>query len=286
MGEFRDLSDRPKYTKMGEGKLDSKVMKKTQDTLGKIIKKPPMTEKLLSKPPFRFLHDVMTSVIKSTGFTKGLYTNAESQSDNVKEKEAKVAFLQKSIDIVSLVTGKTVPARPSKIVAGQEADKTNEFLQMLAEAINKKVDNDDYVQRVLKGDSGGSAKPPAGDKKEKKDRDRKKDRDEKKDRDGDDDKEKRHRSKDRDREKDDRRKDRKDRKERGDREGSKDRERSREKSADRRHRDKDEGSSDRHKDRERKRREKDREAEKSASKEREPPQENGEAEGGEQEEGQ
>lgn len=53
--------------------MDPKIAKKTQDTLGKVIKKPPLTEKLLSKPPFRFLHDIITEVLaRSIAFAMGI----------------------------------------------------------------------------------------------------------------------------------------------------------------------------------------------------------------------
>lgn len=77
------------------------VIKKTQESLGKFIKKPPLTEKLLKKPPFRFLHDIVTNVIKETGFLKGLYNDIEMQSENIKDRDAKIAFLDKLINTLS-----------------------------------------------------------------------------------------------------------------------------------------------------------------------------------------
>lgn len=124
---------------------------KTRDSLGSLIKKPPLTDKLLSKPPFRFLQDVIGAVIKTTKFGTGLYTEAEL-SETHNEKEAKVAFLQKAIDLVQMVNAEPLRVKPGKIVAGLEADLTNEFLQALAQAARKQPDSSVYVQRVLSGE--------------------------------------------------------------------------------------------------------------------------------------
>lgn len=47
---------------MTESSLDPETIKRTQDALGKFVKKPPLTEKLLKKPPFKFIHDVIKVV--------------------------------------------------------------------------------------------------------------------------------------------------------------------------------------------------------------------------------
>ncbi|KAK8771596.1 hypothetical protein V5799_025164 [Amblyomma americanum] len=149
--------------------VSARVIKKTQDLLGSVIKKPPLPEKLLKKPPFRFLHDVIHNVIKATKFLDGLYTQEELTSENIRDKEGKIAFLQKAIDAVGFVTGSALPVRPSKIVAGHEPDKTNEFLQTLAKYAAKKVDSTEAVQKVLAGE-----KPAASSKSDKKDGSKKK----------------------------------------------------------------------------------------------------------------
>lgn len=130
-----------------EKDLDVNVIKATQSSLGKYIKRPPLNEKLLKKPPFRFLHDIITNVIKNTGFFDGLFDENELVSDNVKDRDSKVAFLNKIITVLSLATGKSIAAKPSKIVAGQDPDKTNELLQCIAEALDNKVSSVDAVKK-------------------------------------------------------------------------------------------------------------------------------------------
>lgn len=206
--------------------MDPKISKKTQDLLGKIIKKPPLTDKLLAKPPFRFLHDIMTSVIKTTGVMKGLYTESEMNSENVKDKDAKIAFLQKAVDFVSKALGKQLSVKPAKVVAGHEPEKTNEFLQALAQVINSKVDNDDVIGKM-------NGKEEKEDKREKS-HDREKSGDRRK---RDEDKKGREKSEDRHKEKEDRHKDKEDR----------------HRSKDEKHREKDDKHKEKDRDRERER---------------------------------
>ncbi|XP_077169488.1 TRAF3-interacting protein 1 isoform X1 [Paroedura picta] len=132
--------------------MEGSMVRRTQELLGRVIRKPPLTERLLSKPPFRYLHDVIGEVIRSTGFMKGLYTDSEMKSDNVKDKEAKIAFLQKAIDVVVMVTGESLAVKPARVVAGHEPERTNELLQAIAKCCLNKLSSDDAVQKVLAGE--------------------------------------------------------------------------------------------------------------------------------------
>lgn len=187
--------------------MDPSIAKKTQDTLGKVIKKPPLTEKLLSKPPFRFLHDIITEVVKNTGFLKGLYTSDEMDSAKVKEKEAKILFLQKAIDVVGMINGQ-LSVRPSKIVAGHEPEKTNEFLQLMGMAILHKKSSTDAVKKVLAGEKPGK-EPSDNKKKESRSGSGSKDREKSKD-------QEKEKSKERDRSRDREKEDDKDKRKQGD----------------------------------------------------------------------
>ena len=64
----------------------------TAEMYSAVLAKPKMTEKLLCKPPFRFLHDVIIGVYKATGYPP-IFEDEECDSKNVTSKEAKIGFL-------------------------------------------------------------------------------------------------------------------------------------------------------------------------------------------------
>ena len=88
-----------------------------------------MSEKLLSKPPFRYLHDIFLATLGATGFSNGLFTDEELDSKANHDKDAKVSILSKMITLTEMMVGEKIDVKPSKIVAGLEPEKTNYFLQ-------------------------------------------------------------------------------------------------------------------------------------------------------------
>lgn len=78
------------------------LIAQAKDAVGQIIQKPKMTEKLLAKPPFRFLHDTITAISTATGFADGLYSETELDSAQISDKDAKIAYLQKIFNLVGI----------------------------------------------------------------------------------------------------------------------------------------------------------------------------------------
>ena len=114
-----------------------------------------MTQKLLSKPPFRYLHDIFSSTMEATGFGQGLYDEAELDGKSINERDAKINFLNKLIALVEAVLQEKIDVKANKIVAGLEPDKTNLFLQALFRAATSGVDSTPFVKSILGADEGG-----------------------------------------------------------------------------------------------------------------------------------
>lgn len=122
----------------------------TQQTLEPIISKPKCTNKLLSKPPFRFLHDIITSILTVTGFPQKYFTPQELDSSWHNEKSSKLAFIDKLIRIVSIGRGEMLPTNATKVVAGAEPLLTNLLLTEFGKlALDNTVDRNVIVSLSL-----------------------------------------------------------------------------------------------------------------------------------------
>lgn len=120
-----------------------------------LFAKPKMTEKLLSKPPFRYIHDIFTATMGKTGYGEGLFQGEELNSKSFEDKDSKLAWLVKVITLTEMIVGEKLDIKPSMVLAGQQADKTNAWLQAMYQAATAGVDTTPYIQQILGG--GGPA---------------------------------------------------------------------------------------------------------------------------------
>ena len=141
--------------------IEPEIAQATRDALGNLIRKPKLSDKLLSKPPFRFLHDIVSNVTKATGFAEGLFEGDELVGTAIKGKGPKCGYLEKIIICVGIALGEEIDVRVGKIVAGLEPENTNIFLQALGRvAADDGVDSEQAVSRTLNGERPGDG-PPA-----------------------------------------------------------------------------------------------------------------------------
>eukprot|EP00727_Mastigamoeba_balamuthi_P000076 m51a1_g10065 putative traf3-interacting protein 1 (560) ;mRNA; r:90635-92748 len=121
---------------MGDLEESSPVVAETIKAISALIPKPKLTPKLVARPPFKLLYEIIMNISSAKGFpAPDTFSDAEKSLETLSEdKKAKGAFLKKVIDAVGAALGEKIECEPPKVLAGKNADKTNQFLQALARA--------------------------------------------------------------------------------------------------------------------------------------------------------
>ena len=122
----------------------------TGKLFGSLIEKPKMTEKLLKKPPPKYIYDIILNTMKKTNFPKGLLTDQEMDHKYFEaDPHHKLAILQKVIDITRIVMNENFDIKTTNILKGEQPDKTNYFLQMFYKAATNGKDNTPLIEKYL-----------------------------------------------------------------------------------------------------------------------------------------
>jgi hypothetical protein len=95
-----------------------------------------ITKERLERPPFPFIHALVTIYCRHLSFASGLYDEAEFEIHNVKSRQDKIRFLFKILACVAKVTKERVDVyvSPVNILGGQEVAATLTLLRCLAKA--------------------------------------------------------------------------------------------------------------------------------------------------------
>ena len=83
--------------------MEEEFWKPTAQMFSSLFTKPKMSDKLLQKPPFRYIFDIINETANQTGFSKGLYSSEELDVNYYQNKENKIIYLKKAIDLVKAI---------------------------------------------------------------------------------------------------------------------------------------------------------------------------------------
>ena len=115
-----------------------------------LLERPSFTPELLSKPPFRFLHDVFVATMERTGWGQGLLQGGELDPEYYRDSlEKQQDFLTKVIGLTEGMLGQKIDVSIRSICAGAEAHKTNLWLQQMYLAATSGVNSMPYVGQIL-----------------------------------------------------------------------------------------------------------------------------------------
>jgi len=141
------------------------VMGETTQVISALIRKPKMSEKLLKRPPFRFLFDVVMALNKVSGFVEHLFSPEQMDSSNISDRESKTAFLNTLISFAGICNGSRIPVRSSRIVAGAEPENTNLLLIALGRACSDdSIDFEAAAAMAKEGTEPGNVPRKGGEK--------------------------------------------------------------------------------------------------------------------------
>ena len=128
----------------------SQPWQKTQSLFSKLINAPPLVEKYLKRPTPRYIFTLVINTMKKTGFPRGLFTPEEENVEYfLADKNHKISFFNKLIDITKIVTKTNIDINVENILKVIEEEKTNIFLQNFYLAATNNINNTN-VELIIK----------------------------------------------------------------------------------------------------------------------------------------
>ncbi|KAF4666602.1 hypothetical protein FOZ61_009542 [Perkinsus olseni] len=114
-----------------EGIALSQLVAENQRKLGSLITRPKLTGKLLSRPPVKFLYDIVSEVSVVTGFGDEIVREVPG---GLSTRDAKLEFITLLHSTTEHALRRRIDLDPLRVICGKDSDKTNKLLISFHEA--------------------------------------------------------------------------------------------------------------------------------------------------------